>query len=81
MAAADWQIVRATSLPIEASIFSAEMHAINIALDIPVKAENVNVIFSDSLSVVKSLHVHRYHPIIRRLIRRIHDLQVTAKSI
>ena len=27
-------IVRAASLPIEVSIFSAEMHAINIALDI-----------------------------------------------
>ena len=48
----------AASLPIEASIFSAKIHAINIPLDIvSMKAESSIVIFSDSLSVVKSLHV------------------------
>ena len=75
-------VVRAASLPIEASIFSAEMHAINIALDnVSIKAESSSAIFCDSLSVVKSLHVHCYHPIIRRLIHRIHDLRITGETI
>ena len=75
-------VVRAVFLPIEASIVSAEMRAINKALDIvSMIAESSNVIFCDSLSVVKSLRVHCYHPIIRRLIRRIHDLQITEKNI
>ena len=43
-----------TSLPTETSIFSSEVHAINIALDIlSEKIENNFAIFSDSLSVVK----------------------------
>ena len=37
-----WMVVRAASVPIEASIFSAKMHAINIALDIvSMKAESI----------------------------------------
>ena len=73
--------MKMTSLPTETSIFSAEVHAINIALDIlSEKIENHFVIFSDSLSVVKSLHVHCLQPMIRRLIHRIHDLQ-TGKII
>ena len=53
------QIVKATSLSIESSVFSAEMHAICMTLDIvSLKYENNKVIFSDSLSAVKCLHVH-----------------------
>ena len=51
--------VNKNSLPVESSICSAEMHAIGIALDIvSLRAESDMVIFSDSLSVVRSLHVH-----------------------
>ena len=50
----------AASLPIEAPLFSAEMHTINITLDIvSMKAESSSVIFCDSFSVVKSLHVRQ----------------------
>ena len=57
------QTVKMASLPMETSIFSSEAHAINIALDIlSEKAEKNFVIFSDSLSVVKSLHVHCFQP-------------------
>ena len=48
------------------------MHTINIAPDI--------VSMKTESSIVKSLHVHCYHPIIRRLIHRIHDLQITGKT-
>ena len=64
------------------SIFSSEVHAINIALVVlSEKTENNFVIFSDSLSVVKSLHVHCFQPMIRRLMHRIHDLQTEGKII
>ena len=76
------QTVKMTCLPTETSIFSSEVHAINIALDIlSEKTENNFVIFSDSLSVVKSLHVHCFQPMIRRLMQRIHDLQTVRKII
>ena len=53
-----------------------------MALDIvSLRAESDIVIFSDSLSVVRSLRVHCYHPIIRRLVHRIHDLQIIGKTI
>ena len=53
--------IKAASLSIEASISSAEVHAINMTLDIvSMKAENRIVIFSDSLSVAKSFHVNCY---------------------
>ena len=72
----------AASLPIEAYIFSAEMHGINIALILyPSKQKVVVSIFVTPSSVVKSLHVHCYHPIIRRLIHRTHDLPITGKTI
>ena len=75
-------MVRTSSLPIEASVFSSETHALNIALDvISVKVENEFVIFSDSLSVVRGLHVHCYNSSIRRLMHRIYDLQIAGKTI
>ena len=53
-----------------------------MALDIvSLRAESDIVKFSDFLSVVRSLHVHCYHPIIRRLMHRIHDLQIMGKTI
>ena len=76
------QTVKMTSLPMETSIFSSEVNAINIALDmLSEKAEKNFVIFSDSLSVVKSLHVHCFQPMIRRLMHRIHDFQTVGKII
>ena len=76
------QTVKMTSLPTETSIFSSEVHATNIVLDIlSEKSQNNFVIFSDSLSVVKSLHVHCFQPMIRRLMHRIHDLQTMGKII
>ena len=58
------------------------MHALNIALDIiSTKVESEFVIFSGSLSVIRGLHVHCYNSSIRRLIHRIHNLQITGKTI
>ena len=75
-------IVRTSSLPIEASVFSSEMHALNIALDvISMKVENEFMIFSHSLSVVRGLQVHCYNSSIRRLIHRIYNLQMTGKTL
>ena len=46
--------MKMTSLPMDTSIFSSEVHAMNIALDIlSEKAENNFVIFSDSLSLLR----------------------------
>ena len=39
------------------------------------------MIFSDSLIVVGGFHVHCNNSSIRRLIHRIHDLQITGKTI
>ena len=45
--------MEASSLPIEASVFSSEMRALNIALYVTsIKVENEFVIFSDPLSVI-----------------------------
>ena len=75
-------MVRISSLPIEASLFSSEMHALNIAADIiTIKVESEFVIFSDSQSIIRGLHVRCYNSTIRQLIHRIHDLQITGKTI
>ena len=68
--------VKRATLPSEASIYSAEMHAIDMAIKI-VTAEPLEkyVIFSDSASVLRSLSDTRTtHPIARRLLHEINIL-------
>ena len=59
------------------SIFTAEAKAINLALDLIADCETSNkfVIFSDSLSVLKSLdHTSSKNPQIHKLLEKHHDL-------
>ena len=76
-AAVAWRgrLKRAT-LPREASIYSAEMYAIYVAIKIIAAADTKNhIIFSDSASVLKSLSdIRTTHPIARRLLHDINRL-------
>ena len=64
-------------IPDGSSIFTAEAKAIDLALDLIVDCETSNkfVIFSDSLSVLKSLdHTSSKNPQIQKLLEKHHDL-------
>ena len=65
--------VKRATLPKEASIYSAEFHAIVMAIGIIAEtAETFSVIFSDSHSVLRTIRDNRtQHPIARKII---HDL-------
>ena len=64
-------------IPDGSSIFTAEAKAIDLALDLIADCETSNkfVIFSDSLSVLKSLdHTSSKNPQIQKLLEKHHDL-------
>ena len=62
------------SLPREASVFSAEVHAISMAVRKVEKMEGTRfVVMSDSCSVLRAfMNIRNMHPILRRLQ---HDVQ------
>ena len=69
-------------IPIGSSIFTAEAKAIDLALDLITNCETSNkfVIFSDSLSVLKSLdHTSSKNPLIQKLLEKHHDLAHVMK--
>ena len=71
-------------LPDGSSIFTAESKAINMALDYVMNnsLENKFVIFSDSLSVLKSLnHTSSKNPIIQNVIEKHHELSKTKEIL
>ena len=64
-------------IPDGSSIFIAEAKAIDLALDLIANFETSNkfIIFSDSLSVLKSLdHTSSKNPKIQKLLEKHHDL-------
>ena len=64
-------------IPDGSSIFTPEAKAIDLAVDLIADCETFNkfVIFSDSLSVLKSLdHTSSKNPQIQRLLEKHHDL-------
>lgn len=70
-------IVRTATLPPEASVFSAEMHAIQMAINI-IKNNTKDrfVIFSDSLSSINILSKLNYtHPIVRKIQHDINEIK------
>ena len=68
--------LKRATLPREASKYSAEMYAINMAIKIITAADTENhIIFSDSASVLKSLSdIRTTHPIARRILHDINRL-------
>ena len=71
-------------LPDGSSIFTAESNAIDMALDYIMNnsLENKFVIFSDSLSVLKSLnHTSSKNPKIQNMIEKHHELSKTKKIL
>lgn len=73
---------RSASLPIEASIFSAEMHAVSMAVRLvnELRGERF-VIFSDSFSVLKSLeNVRIKHPVGRTILHDIYNLKTESRK-
>ena len=64
------------SLPTAASIFSAEMHALKMAVDqIDRSRVPQNVIFTDSRSAIDSLHDRSDHPISRYIYYKLHTIR------
>ena len=71
-------------LPDGSSIFTAESQAIDMALDYVMNnsLENKFVIFSDSLSVLKSLnHTSSKNPKIQNVIEKHHELSQTKEIL
>ena len=64
------------SLPTEASIYSAEMYALKMAVDSVERSRAPQtVIFCDSRSVIDSIHPRNDHPTSRYLNHKLHTLQ------
>ena len=70
-------------LPSCASIFTAEVTAINLALDaIAESDDDYFIIFSDSLSVLLSLHNKKLdNPLILKLLQKLHHLSCAHKTV
>ena len=70
-------------LPSNASIFTAEVTAIDLALDAIAKSDDdYFIIFSDSLSVLLSLNNRKMdNPLILKLLLKIHHLSCAHKTI
>jgi kelch-like protein 2/3 len=77
------QTVQSCRLPDGASVFSAEMRAIQIALQmIRNSSDRQFVILSDSLSCLQSIrNVNWMHPMVREVLTAIHQLKVAGKSV
>jgi ribonuclease HI len=74
---------RSVRLPDHSSIFSAEAHAILLALDIiQHSSHNKFIILSDSLSCLQSIHSMNLHnPLILDICNKIHKLTTCGNSI
>ena len=70
-------------LPSNASIFTAEVKAIDLALDAIAESDDYHfIIFSDSLSVLLSLHNKKLdNPLILKLLQKLHHLSCAHKTI
>ena len=70
-------------LPSNASIITAEITAIDLALDVVSESEDdYFIICSDSLSVLLSLHNLKVdNPLILKLLEKLHHLSCTHKTI
>ena len=70
-------------LPSNASIFTTEITAIDLALDVVSESEDdYFIIFSDSLSVLLSLHNMKVdNPLILKTLQKLHDLSWAHKTI
>ena len=70
-------------LPSHASIFTAEVTAIDLALDTIAESDDDHfIIFSDSLSVLLSLHNKKMdNPLILQLLQKLHHLSCAHKTI
>ena len=70
-------------LPSNASIFTAEVTAIDLALDTIAESDDGHfIIFSDSLSVLLSLHNKKMdNPLILQLLQKLHYLSCAHKTI
>lgn len=73
---------KTATLPAIASIFTAELHAISMAIELAGRDNNSNVVFfTDSLSALSSLtDKSTDHPLSRRIQHKLHDL-LTEKEI
>ena len=75
-------IRKSASLPREATIFSADVHAIELAMRIVKETQSDKfVIFSDSLGVVRSIESRCRSNIIRRVLHEIHEQHMQGKTI
>ena len=70
-------------LPSNASIFTAEVTAIDLALDTIAESDDDHfIIFSDSLSVLLSLHDKKMdNPLILQLLQKLHHFSCAHKTI
>ena len=70
-------------LPSNASIFTAEITAIDLALYVVSESEDdYFIIFSDSLSVLLSLHNMKVdNPLILKTLQKLHDLSCAHKIL
>ena len=65
------------TLPKEASIFTAEVHALKMAVDsIQRTGSTENVIFTDSRSAIEALHSKSHHPVILYIHHQLHKFQL-----
>ena len=70
-------------LPSNASFFTSEIRAIDLALDVVSESEDdYFIIFSDSLSVLLSLHNMKVdNPLILKLLEKLHHISCAHKTI
>ena len=75
------------TLPKEASIYSAELHAVQMAVDSIIRSTRTSgqctrsVIFTDSKSTVDSLNANNDHPIVRNIIQKIFSSTLSGTHI
>ena len=75
------------TLPKEASIYSAELHAVKMAVDSITRVIRTSeqytqsVIFTDSKSTVDSLNANNDHPVVRYIIHKIFDATLRGTHI
>ena len=77
-----WRDRKAT-LPREASIYSAELYAITMALNVIAEAAEVAaVVFSDSYSALRALgDIRNQHPVVRKIMHDIDRLRVNGSVV
>ena len=75
-------VQKSASLPKEGTIFSAEVHAIELAMRIDKETQNDKfVIFSNFLGALRSIESRCMSNIIRRVLDEIHEQHMTGKTI